>query len=834
MARDENGQLEPGTLLADRYLIERFLAGGGMGRVYLAHDQRLANRRCAIKEIFDRFNDPEERTRAIDYFHREADTLSQLKHASIPSIFDRFGEGNCHYLVMDYIEGTNLEEELATHGGTLSESHVIEIARELCEVLAYLHGFQPPIIYRDMKPSNVILTPAGRAVLIDFGIARIFSAQGKATLIGTPGFAPPEQYTGKVDERSDLYGLAATLHYLLTGRDPEKQPPFSFPPVHSLKPEASPFLAHAIDKALQYKPEDRPASVVAFKEMFLYGYGVEMTAEPTFGTAAATRRLDPFDPLDVHFTTSLGEPEASPPPRRRTRWQSRLATLLVIGGLLWGGMQLATHPHWFTAATWSRWGEQLPWAQLEAWLPESGQTWLRAFVADLPWERAKRLQALRDDPAELLTLKIVNSTRDGTPLPEQKAAYAESEVKYLAWEATLKNRLAGVEGYTYRLEGQFVDPEGGVAGKSEAGRFVLPEEAEVSLRGITLLEGVKERAKGEYRLELFLGGKKLGMQTVRIDAELKKNEVAASPVETAKATALVPTVAKPGPTPAELAAIEEQKRLAEERKRLALAEKVREKPLDLLSLGFANTDRDGRRLQEQMASVFTRSQVRFIAWEAVFRNRLFNLESAYHRLEGTYRGPRGQILGTVEDQKEVSQSARQATFTARLGNSTGDAFVPGMYRVDFFLNGHPLFSRDFEVRDDGERASQPPPDLASPASPPSVPSSSAPPPSAAPLPSHELRGSILGFAAGGEAEMTISFQDEGGGRISGEVVIQSSSATTGLLAGRIRGDQIEFHSTIGEDTYHFEGFRDGERFTGSYRSATSGKRGRWSVTSGGG
>lgn len=820
MSRDENGQLEPGTLLADRYLIERFLAGGGMGRVYLAHDQRLANRRCAIKEIFDRFNDPEERTRAIDYFHREADTLAQLKHASIPSIFDRFGEGNCHYLVMDYIEGTNLEEELATHGGVLSESHVIEIARELCDVLAYLHSFQPPIIYRDMKPGNVILTPARRAVLIDFGIARIFSPQGKATLIGTPGFAPPEQYTGRVDERSDLYGLAATLHYLLTGRDPEKQPPFSFPPVHSLKPEASPFLAQAIDKALQYKPEDRPESVAAFKEMFLYGYGVETTTEPAFATSATTRRLDP---LDAHFTTSFGEPAVEPPPRRRARWKSRLGALLAIGGLLWGGMQLLTHPHWFTSETWNRWGEQLPWAQIESWLPESGKTWLREFVADLPWEREKRLRALRDDPAELLSLKIVNSTRDGSPLPEQKAAYVETEVKYLAWEATLKNRLTGLEGYAYRLEGQFVDPEGGVAGKSEAGRFVGPEEAEVSLRGVTLLEGLKERAKGEYRLELYLGGKKLGEQTVRIEAEPKK-EAAAPPADAPKIAALLPAVAKPGPTPAELATIEELKRLSEERKRLALAERARQKPLELLSLNFANTDREGRRLQEQSSSVFTRSQIRFIAWEAVFRNRLFTLESSYHRLEGTYRGPRGQILGTVEDQKEVGQNMKQTTFTARLGNSTGGAFESGSYRVDFYLDGHPLFSREFEVRDDGERASQPSPDF------PTAP----PPSSVSPLPSQVLRGSILGLASGREVEMEISFLDEGNGRISGNVIIQASGHGAGLLEGRITGDRIEFHSTIGEDTYHFEGFRDGERLSGSYRSVTSGRRGRWSVTSGGG
>jgi serine/threonine protein kinase len=204
MPRNESGQLEPGTLLAGRYRVERFLSGGGMGLVYIATDQRLTERRCAVKEIFDRFTNPEERTRAIEYFHREADTLAQLNHPAIPAIFDRFGEGNCHYLVMDFIEGTNLENELADQGGALPESRIIKIARELSDVLSYLHSFQPPIIYRDMKPGNVILAPSGRVVLIDFGIARIFTPQGKATLIGTPGFAPPEQYAGSVDQRSDI------------------------------------------------------------------------------------------------------------------------------------------------------------------------------------------------------------------------------------------------------------------------------------------------------------------------------------------------------------------------------------------------------------------------------------------------------------------------------------------------------------------------------------------------------------------------------------------------------------------------------------------------------
>ena len=336
MSRNESGQLEPGTVLADRYQIERFLAGGGMGVVYVAQDQRLAERQVAIKEIFDRFTNPEERAQAIEYFHREADTLAQLTHPAIPAIFDRFGEGNCHYLVMDFVEGVNLEQEIAGLGGQLPESRVIEIGRELCDVLTYLHSFSPPIIYRDMKPGNVILRPDGRITLIDFGIARIFSPQGKATLIGTPGFAPPEQYSGQVDERSDLYGLAATLHYILTGRDPEKYPPFSCPPVLSEKPDASPFLAQAIDQALAYKAEERPKSAEAFKDMFLYGRGLSAASHPS-SSQAATQILEPLpEPVEESFTAA--------PPQKKRRWGRMVAALVFLLLLTGGAYGLFTSP----------------------------------------------------------------------------------------------------------------------------------------------------------------------------------------------------------------------------------------------------------------------------------------------------------------------------------------------------------------------------------------------------------------------------------------------------------------------------------------------------------
>jgi hypothetical protein len=731
---------------------------------------------------------------------------------------------------MDYVEGTNLEDELAEQGGTLPESRVIEIARELCDVLSYLHSFHPPIIYRDMKPGNVILTPAGRIVLIDFGIARIFTPQGKATLIGTPGFAPPEQYTGRVDERSDLYGLAATLHYLLTGRDPEKHPPFSFPPVHELKPDASPFLARAIDKALAYKPEDRHESAAALKEMLLYGYGVEVVSEPAFGAKSATR---PLGPLDAPFTTSLGESE--PPVRqRKSRWQWKrgLTTLLLIFALLGSGYLLVSHPQWLDVNEWMRVGERIPWQTIEAWLPERGKVWLRDFVADLPWEREKRLQALRNDPAELVSLKVFNSSRDGTPLAEQKSSYRESEVQYLTWEAVLKNRLAGIESHSYRLEGQFLDPEGQVAGKSEAGRFARPEDTELLLRGVTLLDGLKERAKGNYQLDVYLGGKKLGSQTLRIEAEPKKVAAATPPSTDAAAAEVVSAAGKspptPVPSPAELAAAEEQKRIAAEEKRQARIMAARTKPLDLVTIRFLNTDKTGRLLQPQAADAFDLSQVRFIAWEAVFRNNLFNLEPSYHRIEGTFHGPKGQIIGTVEDQKDVGQQTKQVSFTARLGNSTGNAFEPGVYRVDFFLNGHPLLSKEFVVRDDRPRTTA----ASTPEVPPlSLPSSQT---AAALVTSRVFTGEMLGLVPNREVSLDVALQQQGDGRVSGNLTIHEPGYGSGLLEGRTNGQRIEFHSAIGRETYHFEGWREGDRLNGTFRSLTSGETGRWSVKANGG
>ncbi|MEB3330375.1 MAG: protein kinase [Candidatus Sericytochromatia bacterium] len=255
-----SGLLAADSILQGRYRITQLLGQGGMGAVYLASDARFSARTCVIKEMLDHFNDPEQRAQATESFHREADLLSSFKHPGIPEVYDRFTEANRHYLVMEYINGVDLEQRLLDNGGPFSEKEVIEWSIQCCDVLSYLHHQKPPVIYRDMKPANVITTHWGKVYLVDFGIARFFNPVSRGTMIGTQGYAPPEQYRGQVDPRSDLYALGATIHYLLTGRDPQNEPPFSFPPVTSLNPEVSPEMEMLVLRALDPEADNRFSS----------------------------------------------------------------------------------------------------------------------------------------------------------------------------------------------------------------------------------------------------------------------------------------------------------------------------------------------------------------------------------------------------------------------------------------------------------------------------------------------------------------------------------------------------------------------------------------------
>ncbi|MGH7812666.1 MAG: protein kinase domain-containing protein [Candidatus Binataceae bacterium] len=255
--------LSAGHLLDGRYRVKKVLGTGGMGRVYLSNDTRLANRPVAVKEMVVGGGIQEKK--AIEDFTREANVLARLSHPGIPTLIDNFAENGRHYLVMEFVAGGDLQGMLDQLGSKarVPEEQALRWARQMLEVLDFLHGQNPPIIYRDLKPGNIMIGKDGRAMLIDFGIARFLPPGGRGTQIGSLGYAPPEQYAGRVEPRSDLYSLAATMHHLLTGRDPQLEPPFSFPPLSSLAPEVSPRTAETVMRALERDPAKRPASAKA-------------------------------------------------------------------------------------------------------------------------------------------------------------------------------------------------------------------------------------------------------------------------------------------------------------------------------------------------------------------------------------------------------------------------------------------------------------------------------------------------------------------------------------------------------------------------------------------
>ena len=216
------------TLFQERYHILGELGTGGFGSVYKARDMQHTYGLVAIKEVCLRGLPSQERIEATDTFRREADLLAQLAHPHLPRLYEQSRAGEQWYLIMDFIEGEALEDyQSKAADRRLSLSEVFSIGQQLCDILEYLHTRQPPIIFRDLKPANIMLAPQGKVYLIDFGIARFFKpGQIKDTVaLGSLGYAAPEQYgKAQTTPRADIYSLGAVLHQLLTGKDPSEAP----------------------------------------------------------------------------------------------------------------------------------------------------------------------------------------------------------------------------------------------------------------------------------------------------------------------------------------------------------------------------------------------------------------------------------------------------------------------------------------------------------------------------------------------------------------------------------------------------------------------------------
>lgn len=274
--------LSNGFLLQARYRVTRILGSGGFATVYLAEDMRLGGRYVAVKEFDVHRLPPADQGWARQYFQNEVQVLSKLRHESIASVIDFFSWDGMDCLVMEYVPGETLFQTRQRLGGRIHHEQVLMWAQELCRVLDYLHKQNPPIIFRDLKPDNVMVQSDGHLKIIDFGIVRHFKpGQAHDTqVLGTPGYAAPEQYgQGQTDARSDIYSLAVVLHQLLTGHDPTLTP-MNFPDLLMLSPHVPLHIATAIHCALDTNPERRFSQV----QDFAAALGVPITGSMTMGT----------------------------------------------------------------------------------------------------------------------------------------------------------------------------------------------------------------------------------------------------------------------------------------------------------------------------------------------------------------------------------------------------------------------------------------------------------------------------------------------------------------------------------------------------------------------
>jgi serine/threonine protein kinase len=308
--------LAPKTVLQDRYRVVELIGLGGMGAVYLTEDLHLKEKHFALKEVeYAPDADSAAQEQLRQQFHREAIALANLDHPNLPKVFDYFSEDGRDYLVMDYVAGPNLKEVLddaRAHEQTLPESQVLEWAQQICDALSYLHGQDPPIIHRDVKPANVKLMPNKAIKLVDFGLVKFIDSSDPRTItllhtLGTPTYAPLEQYGGgsaRTDARSDIYSLGATLYHLLTGRAPANAQqrfvdPGSLSSPRALNPRVSPLTEYLVLKAMALRPDDRYQTVRELMRDLTMARNLSLSRRTQSGLALVWSSLLPHKWLSV-------------------------------------------------------------------------------------------------------------------------------------------------------------------------------------------------------------------------------------------------------------------------------------------------------------------------------------------------------------------------------------------------------------------------------------------------------------------------------------------------------------------------------------------------------
>lgn len=313
------GKLPVNSFLNNRYLILRKAGQGGMAAVYQAADVRQPGALWAVKEMSDAALSAADRNYAVQAFLQEANLLRTLNHPNLPRVVDVFNEGGKHYLVMEFVNGQTLQNMLEGRTQPFSETEVLNWAVQLCDVFIYLHSQNPKIIFRDLKPSNIMLTTEGQIKLIDFGIVRFFKpGKTRDTMaLGTPGYSSPEASGGQTDERSDLYSLCVTLHQLLTLNDPCRTM-FRLPPLRQLNPAVSPELTYILERGYQNQRDLRWESISQMREAlmplarnmapFAWSQTATAVVAPVLGRAAIPGQMAanqaPVEPYPVRTVAS--------------------------------------------------------------------------------------------------------------------------------------------------------------------------------------------------------------------------------------------------------------------------------------------------------------------------------------------------------------------------------------------------------------------------------------------------------------------------------------------------------------------------------------------------
>jgi len=303
--------LLPGEKLVEKYEVIARIKSGGMGSIYKAKHLN-SGRICAVKELLNLSMDKPEQEEAIKRFKRESKILSELKHPSMPSVHDYFSVNRRYYLVMDFIDGTDLSTMLEGRKGKgLTEKDVVGWAIQICDILAYLHNLRPPVVYRDIKPSNIMIRKSdNKAILIDFGIARTVQTEEEISLtktaIGTIAYMSPEQYRGKPCPGSDIYSLGATMHHLLSGNQPI---PFAYFPLTKERPDISERVNAVIMTAVQINEEDRFRSAEEMKKALTGMIEIKLPAiEDIITEEEETPEADEADSnMRKEFIETLGE-----------------------------------------------------------------------------------------------------------------------------------------------------------------------------------------------------------------------------------------------------------------------------------------------------------------------------------------------------------------------------------------------------------------------------------------------------------------------------------------------------------------------------------------------